>query len=207
MGEKRSSGMAGLVGLIICAVLIWGGRRFFPEFIKVLLVVTGILLLLAALFAILMLFLALHISKDSSGGQKSEEQKGVPSKGRSDLMELRRMTMKIKNNRIRIMSEEICRTAENILNTLKEQPDELSGTRQFFNYYLPTFRSILAKYIQLESGSVLEPELDEHVIECLQNIKSAMEKQYQNLFEDDKLDLSVEMEALTLACKRDGLLE
>ena len=37
-------------------------------------------------------------------------------------------------------------------------------------------------------------------------IKQAMEKQYKNLFEDDLLDLSVEMKALTLACKRDGLL-
>ena len=34
-----------------------------------------------------------------------------------------------------------------------------------------------------------------------------MDKQYANLFEDDKLDMSVEMEAMTLACKRDGLIE
>jgi hypothetical protein len=34
-----------------------------------------------------------------------------------------------------------------------------------------------------------------------------MEKQYNSLFDDDKLDLTVDMEALTLACKRDGLLE
>lgn len=34
-----------------------------------------------------------------------------------------------------------------------------------------------------------------------------MEKQYDSLFDDDKLDLTVDMEALTLACKRDGLLD
>jgi len=34
-----------------------------------------------------------------------------------------------------------------------------------------------------------------------------MEKQYSSLFDDDKLDLTVDMEALTLACKRDGLLD
>lgn len=53
----------------------------------------------------------------------------------------------------------------------------------------------------------MNPELAGPVMECLGNIKSAMDKQYQNLFEDDKLDLTVEMEALTLACKRDGLLD
>lgn len=59
----------------------------------------------------------------------------------------------------------------------------------------------------MEAGGVLNPELAGSVMECLGNIKSAMDKQYQNLFEDDKLDLTVEMEALTLACKRDGLLD
>ena len=34
----------------------------------------------------------------------------------------------------------------------------------------------------------------------------AMEKQYNNLFENDILDLTVEMEVLTQICKRDGLL-
>ena len=34
----------------------------------------------------------------------------------------------------------------------------------------------------------------------------AMEKQYNNLFEIDILDLTVEMEVLTQICKRDGLL-
>ena len=38
------------------------------------------------------------------------------------------------------------------------------------------------------------------------DIKTALEKQHANLFEDDMLDLSVEMEALKVNCKRDGLL-
>ena len=33
-----------------------------------------------------------------------------------------------------------------------------------------------------------------------------MEKQHDGIFDDDVLDMSVEMEALTTACKRDGLL-
>ena len=33
-----------------------------------------------------------------------------------------------------------------------------------------------------------------------------MEKQYNNLFEDDILDLTVEMKILTQMCKKDGLL-
>ena len=33
-----------------------------------------------------------------------------------------------------------------------------------------------------------------------------MDKQYENLFQSDFLDMTVEMEAMTMACKRDGLL-
>lgn len=33
-----------------------------------------------------------------------------------------------------------------------------------------------------------------------------MEKQYTNLFDNDKLDLTVEMEVLRQMCKQDGLL-
>ena len=40
----------------------------------------------------------------------------------------------------------------------------------------------------------------------LQDIKKAMEKQYENLYDDDKLDLSVEMDAMTMAAKSDGLI-
>ena len=57
-----------------------------------------------------------------------------------------------------------------------------------------------------ESGSMTE-ELSDNTVTHLGEIKKAMEKQYDSLFDNDKLDLSVDMEALTLACKRDGLLE
>ena len=33
-----------------------------------------------------------------------------------------------------------------------------------------------------------------------------MDKQYKSLFEDDMLDMSVEMEAMKMAMKRDGLI-
>ena len=59
----------------------------------------------------------------------------------------------------------------------------------------------------MENSGIPSGETAESVISCLTDIKSAMEKQYENLFEDDKLDLSVEMEVLTAVCKRDGLLE
>ena len=64
----------------------------------------------------------------------------------------------------------------------------------------------MVKYKELESSGVPTMEVTENTIDCLKNIKAAMEKQYNNLFESDILDLTVEMEVLTQICKRDGLL-
>ena len=62
------------------------------------------------------------------------------------------------------------------------------------------------KYQRMEQGRVVDSEMTDKVLYYLQDIHVALEKQYQNLFEDDLLDLTVEMEAMTMACKRDGLL-
>ena len=44
------------------------------------------------------------------------------------------------------------------------------------------------------------------MLEHLNHIQSAFGRQYDSLFAGDLLDLSVEIEVMTYACKRDGLL-
>lgn len=78
--------------------------------------------------------------------------------------------------------------------------------RQFFNYYLPTLGNILLKYLRLEEAGMATEQTTVKVMSCLAEIKVAMERQYAAIFENDLLDLTVEMESLTQAVKRDGLL-
>lgn len=49
--------------------------------------------------------------------------------------------------------------------------------------------------------------MPEKIISYLANVQKALDKQYSNLFDDDKLDMTVDMEAMTIAIKRDGLLD
>ena len=121
-------------------------------------------------------------------------------------MGLRRMSMEVKNAHVRTLSTEICGSIEKIFRTLKERPEQFDSLRQFFNYYLPTLEKILVKFREIEASGVPTEEVTGNTIECMENIKMAMEKQYRNLFENDILDLTVEMEVLTQICKRDGLL-
>lgn len=202
------SGVLGVLGLIGAGILYFILRRVFPSMANALLVAGGILLAVIVLVVAVALYFAFKKPKDDkTGSPKAADVTAVLSKGRSNLMELRRLGMRVKNQSIRKRNEEICAAADKILRTLKEQPEDIPRVRQFFNYYLPTLGSILLKYVRLEEGGILEASMTENTLSCLDDIKTAMEKQYTSLFDNDALDLSVEMEALTLACKRDGLLE
>ena len=134
------------------------------------------------------------------------EQNEILKNGRAHLMELRRRMTHVKHVPIRTVSGNICGEAEKILATLRKKPEKISQVRQFLNYYLPTLGSILEKYVRLEENGALTEAMTDSTLEHLIDIKHAMEAQYQALFDDDKLDLSVEMEALKIACLRDGLL-
>jgi len=162
---------------------------------------------LIVILVAVVIYFAFRKPKGKEGAPGAVDVNAILSKGRSNLMELRRMGMRVRNQQIRKLSEDICGIADKILRTLKEQPEDMPRVRQFFNYYLPTLGSILLKYVRLEESGVPAAKMTESTIACLGDIKTAMSKQYSNLFDNDMLDLSVEMEALTLACRRDGLLE
>ena len=202
--DNQSSGLLGFLGLVGCIAALVFLRRFAPFLSGVLMTIVIIVAVLILLLVILVIFFAFQ--KTDNKGNLTDEQAAIFSKGRANLMELRRITMRIRSNEIRSLSNQICATAEKILKTLKEKPDSIPAQRQFFNYYLPTLGSILTKYLRVEKSDVPSQNMEENVVSYLKDIKNAMDKQYENLFENDILDLSVEMEAMTIACKRDGLL-
>ena len=202
--DNQSSGLLGFLGLVGCIAALVFLRRFAPFLSGILMTIVIIVAVLILLLVILVIFFAFQ--KTDNKGNLTDEQAAIFSKGRANLMELRRITMRIRSNEIRSLSNQICATAEKILKTLKEKPDSIPAQRQFFNYYLPTLGSILTKYLQVEKSDVPSQNMEENVVSYLKDIKNAMDKQYENLFENDILDLSVEMEAMTIACKRDGLL-
>lgn len=204
--QNKSSGVFGILGVIGAVILFLVLRSFFPSLTTILLVIAGIVLLLVALLVVLVIYFSKKEPREN-GGKTSADANAVLAKARSKVVELRQLEIRAKNQQVRDLSEEICGIADKILRALKEQPKDIPSARQFLNYYLPTLGSILLKYVQVEESGMPAAELTENIITCLGDIKIAMEKQYANLFEDDMLDLSVEMEALTLACKRDGLLD
>ena len=205
MKNKGSSGLLGIV-LVVVAVLFFTAKGLFP-------ILTGILkaaLGIGAVGVVAVVAAVVYFAFRKSDGKAQESEKAKANsqltKGRSSLMELRNAGLRVKNAQVKKLNEEICTNVDKILLTLKKQPEDIAKLRQFFNYYLPTLSNILKKYVTIEESGVPADNIVQSTISCLEDIKKATEKQYAALFDNDMLDMSVEMEALTIACKRDGLL-
>lgn len=205
--DDSSFGILKLLGLAAAVVLLFSLRRVFPTLAMALLIIGGILLAITVALVAVVLYFALRKKKPKDSGNDTEDAAALIGKGRSAVVETRRLCMRIKHLQVRKQSEEICDTADNIIRTLKEQPENLAKGRQFFQYYLPTLGGILLKYVRLEENGVVAEKITESTVSSLDNIQRALEKIHTGLFDKDILDLSVEMEVLTAICKRDGLLE
>ena len=197
--DKNASGWLGFLGLAGCIAAALFLRRSAPFLSGILLFAVIAVLVLLLLLVVIVIYFAFQKPKGS-------EEAAILTKGRKNLMELRSITMRIRSEEIRSLSNQICSGAEKILKVLKEKPGSIPALRQFFNYYLPTLGSILTTYLRIEKSGVPAQDMEQRVIAYLGDIRSAMDKQYTNLFEDDMLDLTVEMEAMTMACRMDGLL-
>ena len=206
MGENRFSGILGVLGIIGCIVAYLILKNIFPALALALLV--GCILCVVLIIVVIAAVIVMAFKKpaEKEGDQTRREITSLQKEGRAKLIELRRIGMQIRHQTIRKENDEICEAANKILGELKDHQESLSEVRRFLNYYLPTLGKILKNYDKLENKGVVEEEITQNTIKCLSDIKSAMEKQYQNLFEKYVLDMTIEMEALTLACKRDGLI-
>lgn len=143
----------------------------------------------------------------TSASNLTPEQAAIINKGRSDLMNVRRVLVKIHNPEISKAGNDICASLEKLLSALRNKPEKITGCRQFLNYYIPTLAEVLTKYSRLEMSGVVTKENTEKVLNFLIDFRKASGKEYQSLFDDDKLDMTVDIEAMTIAIKRDGLLD
>ena len=212
MGKNALFG-AGAIALILAALGILS--RFAPGMFKGLLIAGVVIVVIIAALIIGLIAFALSRSKsdaktvrDNKNAGKAtvnSEQSEILAKGRENLMELRKLIVRIKDREIHKKANEVCAVIDKILQTLRENPDKIPNTRQFFNYYLPTLKEVLNKYKRIEDSGVEHTDMTRKVSNYLTDCKNAMDKQYEGLFANDILDMTVDMEAMKQAVKRDGL--
>lgn len=217
MNDSRNVG-GGAIGVLVVIIAAVAGLivsfKLAPALFWILLwVVIGIVVLLIGLIVVLV------IVANKSSGEKDErtaagifgdnldeEQKAIIVDARKKLMEVRRAIAKIHAAEVRSSANDVCAQLDKITKTLQEKPEKIKSTRQCLNYYIPTLKDVLAHFADLEKKEQMSEEMTGKTTAFLKNVNTALEKQYDGLFDADKLDMEVDMEAMQIAIKRDGLL-
>lgn len=204
--NQESSGLFSFLGLIISVIALLFARRYVPRLANILLVLIGVCILLLVLLVVVVIYFSLRKPTTTGTVSPSDDINVLMRNGRKHLLGLRNTSLAVKNTKIRSLTTDLCTAIEKILSYLKKRPQQVDDLKQFFHYYLPTAEKILVKYKEIESSGIPAAEITESTITCLEDIKQAMERLYSSLYDDDILDLTVEMEVLKQICKRDGLL-
>ena len=191
------------VGVIIALIAIFGKL---PSLAVTGGIVMGALLILVAAI----MFISLKTSNEEAK-QKAADMNMDPadaailSQARKELTGLRVLNARIREPEIRNASNEICGIMEKVLAALKAEPSRIGEAQMFLQYYLPTQKNILTKYHQIAESGVAHDELKEKVMAHLADIKTATEKLLANVYENDMMDISAEMELMNMSIKEDGL--
>jgi len=204
--NKNGSSYSWLIPVgVVVAILALVGRL--PNLLLVGGITLGVLLILVVGILIISLKGSSDEAKTKTAETKMEpEDAEVMAQARKELTGLRVLNARIREADVRSMSNDICNTTEKILSALKENPARISSAQMFLQYYLPTQKNILTKYHQIAESGVKHAELKEKVMAHLTDIKTATEKQLMNVYEDDMMDISAEMEMMNISIKEDGLV-
>ena len=140
----------------------------------------------------------------AASGMDSSQAKTI-DKAEKDIHAAQKLAYTVREAQIRDAAKDALERAQKIVTTMKKQPDEIRKGNQFFGYYLPTIAVVLQKYLLLEEGGRTTPELIENTLTYFSDTSHAFDLQYDNLFKDEELDLTVEAEAMQMSLKREGL--
>lgn len=135
---------------------------------------------------------------------------GMIEKGLEMLKLIREENDRIPDPELSRNMDEIDRTAREIFRTVAEQPAKAPQIRRFMDYYLPTTLKMLAGYSKMNERNVTGERANatrKQIEDATDVVVKAFKKQLNNLYQDDILDISTDVEVLETLLKSDGLVE
>ena len=145
--------------------------------------------------------------KASSGDAEVDRQ---IEEGRKALTELRQANADIESPVISAKLDRMERAARQIFDRIEKEPRKALRVRKFMNYYLPTCVKLLGHYRDLDASGVSGENIAKSkacIEDSLEMIASAFEKQLDNLFSDQALDISTDIQVLETMMAGEGLTD
>ena len=131
------------------------------------------------------------------------------------LSDVRGYLERLHQLNIQLPMEEITRQLDGlekiisrIFDYVSDHPEKLPDIRQFGAYYLPTTVKLVEAYQELEEHQMRTAAINQtklEILEALENINRSFQVLFDQLLEDDLLDVSTDISALKAMLAQEGL--
>ncbi|MDL2206280.1 5-bromo-4-chloroindolyl phosphate hydrolysis family protein [Eubacteriales bacterium OttesenSCG-928-N13] len=129
---------------------------------------------------------------------------------REDLEKIKQANLGIPAPVITAQIDRLEKSGAQILNAVADKKERADQVRKFMNYYLPTTTKLLEQYRTLSalgsSGEQIQKAMSS-VESSLGMIGDAFDKQLDNLYKDEALDMTSDVQVLETMMAGDGLTE
>lgn len=134
----------------------------------------------------------------------------LPKEAQEYLQQIREADAAIEDEAVSEKIRKLEIRTQQIFQVVSKNPEKLPEIRKFMSYYLPTLLKLLRSYDHLE-----EQELEgENIRRSMQDIEHildtvivAFDKQLDNLFEAEALDISSDIQVLETMLSQEGLIQ
>lgn len=149
-------------------------------------------------------------SQATAPAAKAQPQPSKADRGAENaiLDEIRQVNDQVTNEKLSAQIDRIGVITAKILEYQKSRPEKAPQLHSFLSYYLPTTLKILRAYGQLESQQIA----GENITAAMTRIEGMMdkvvegfEKQLDQLFQGDTMDITADVDVLEQMLARDGL--
>ena len=124
------------------------------------------------------------------------------------LTEIRSVNDSIHNPKLSAQIDRIGVITAKIFDYQKSHPDKSPQLHSFLSYYLPTTLKILRAYAQLEDQQVSGTNITaamERIETMMNKVVEGFERQLDQLFQGDAMDITADVEVLERMLAKDGL--
>ena len=141
--------------------------------------------------------------------KEEEARSGIPPEAMACLQQIHDADAAIEDEavsqKIRLLEDRTRR----IFQAVTEKPEKKADIRKFMNYYLPTLVKLLHSYDRLEEqgvkGNNIRYTMGE-IERILDTVLAAFDKQLDNLFQDEAMDISSDIRVLENVMEQEGLV-
>ena len=142
--------------------------------------------------------------------KEPEPQKAQPKEDEDDaiLRQIKEVNDAIPDDEMSRKIDRIGEITGKILDYQRQNPAKAPELRQFLNYYLPTTLKILRAYAQMEAQGVEGENISaakRRIEDMMDKVVEGFEKQLDQLFRTDAMDITTDVEVLERMLDKDGL--